>query len=60
MDIHTTDADSVCSLLSVSPSSKLLYMCETLTMDSGKKYQVSLYHSQQTSQPQTQTKERAN
>ena len=35
-------------------------MCETLTMDSGKKYQVSLYHSQQTSQAQTQTKEKAN
>ena len=60
MDIHTTDADSVCPLLSVSPSSKLFYMRETLTMDDGKKNQVSLYHSQQTSQPQTQTKERAN
>ena len=32
LDIHTTDADSVCSLLSVFPTSKLLYMCETLTI----------------------------
>ena len=32
-------------------------MCETLIMDSGKKYWVSLYYSQQTSQPQTQPKE---
>ena len=58
LDIHKTDADSVYSLLSVSPSSKLLYMCGTLTMDNRKKYQVSLNHSQQTSQPKTQTKER--